>query len=205
MNNILYRVHDNLYVNLTNRCPCACTFCLRQSMDRIGDSDALWLEEEPDFETVRAEFHKKGRQEMERYREVVFCGFGEPTERLDLLLRVADFVKETYQKPIRLNTNGLGDLIHGRSIAPELAGRIDTVSISLNTPDREAYAKLIRPKFGGVKSFDAMLAFAEACVRYVPQVVLTTVATTLTKEQEAECAAICKRIGAVYRIRSWEG
>ena len=203
MNNILYRVHDNLYVNLTNRCPCACTFCLRQSMDRIGDSDALWLEEEPDFETVRAELHRKSRQEMERYREVVFCGFGEPTERLDVLLRVADFVKETYQKPIRLNTNGLGDLIHGRSIAPELAGRIDTVSISLNTPDREAYLKLVRPKFGE-KSFDAMLAFAQSCVRYVPQVVLTTVDTTLTKEQEAECAAICKRIGADYRIRPWE-
>ena len=205
MNNILYRVHDNLYVNLTNRGPCACTFCLRQSMDRIGDSDALWLEEEPDFETVRAEFHKKSSQEMAQYREVVFCGFGEPAERLDLLLCVADFVKETYpDKPVRLNTNGLGDLIHGRSIAPELAGRIDTVSVSLNTPDREAYLKLVRPKFGE-KSFDAMLAFAQSCVRYVPRVVLTTVATTLTKEQEAECAAICKRIGAVYRIRPWEG
>ena len=205
MNNILYRVHDNLYVNLTNRCPCACAFCLRQSMDRIGDSDALWLKEEPDFETIRAEFHKKSPQEMEQYNEVVFCGFGEPTERLDLLLRVADFVKETYQnKPIRLNTNGLGDLIQGRPIAGELAGRIDTVSISLNTPDREAYLELVRPKFGE-QSFDAMLAFAEACVRYVPQVVLTTVDTTLTKEQEAECAAICARIGAAYRIRPWEG
>ena len=203
MNNILYRVHDNLYVNLTNRCPCACTFCLRQSRDSMGDSGTLWLKEEPDFETVRAEFHLR-RQEMEQYREVVFCGFGEPTERLDLLLRVADFVKETYpNKPIRLNTNGLGDLIQGRPIAPELAGRIDIVSVSLNTPDREAYLKLVRPKFGE-QAFDAMLAFAQSCVRYIPQVVLTTVDTTLTKEQEAECAAICARIGAVYRIRPWE-
>ena len=201
MNNILYKVHDNLYVNLTNRCPCACTFCLRQTMDRVGDSDSLWLKEEPDFETVAAEFD---RFDMDAYREVVFCGFGEPTERFDLLLRVAKYVKETWGKPVRINTNGLGALINGRDIAPELAGLVDTVSISLNTPDKDAYLKLERPKFGE-QSFDAMLSFAKECVRYVPNVVLTTVDTTLTKEQEARCAELCRTIGAKYRIRAWEG
>ena len=201
MNNILYRVHDNLYINLTNRCPCACTFCLRQTMDRIGESDSLWLREEPDFETVRSEF---AGFDVEQFREIVFCGFGEPTERLDLLLEVARFVKATYGKPVRINTNGLGDLVNGRHIAPELEGLVDTVSISLNTPDREAYWKLVRPKFGE-QSYDALLAFAGECVKYVPNVVLTTVETTLTKEQEAECAAICRRHGATYRIRAWEG
>ena len=93
MDNILYRVGDNLYVNLTNRCPCACTFCLRQTTERVGASDSLWLKEEPDFETVKAEFLK--RRDINEYREIVFCGFGEPAERLDLLLTVADFVKET--------------------------------------------------------------------------------------------------------------
>lgn len=200
MNNILYQVHENLYVNLTNRCPCACTFCLRQTMDRIGDSDELWLKAEPDFETVKADFE---RRDLSKYREVVFCGFGEPTERLDLLLRVAKFVKETYGKPIRINTNGLGDLINGRHIAPELQGLVDTVSISLNTPDKDAYLALVRPKFGE-RSYDAMLSFAAECVKYVPNVVLSTVDTTLTKEQEARCAEICKRIGATYRIRPWE-
>ena len=149
MNNILYQVYGNLYVNLTNRCPCACTFCLRQTMDRVGESDSLWLAEEPDFETVKASFAGHDR---EKYREVVFCGFGEPTERLDLLLQVAQYVKETWDKPVRLNTNGLGDLINGRSIAPELAGLVDTVSISLNTPDRDAYLKLVRPKSGSLRS-----------------------------------------------------
>lgn len=201
MNNILYKVHDNLYVNLTNRCPCACTFCLRQTMDRVGESDSLWLKAEPDFETVAAEF---GRFEMDAFREVVFCGFGEPTERFDLLLRVAKYVKETWGKPVRVNTNGLGALINGRDIAPELAGLVDTVSISLNTPDKDAYLKLVRPKFGE-QSFDAMLSFAKECVRYVPNVVLTTVDTTLTKEQEARCAELCRAIGAKYRIRAWEG
>jgi len=201
MNNILYKVHDNLYVNLTNRCPCACTFCLRQTMDRVGESDSLWLAEEPDFEAVKAAF---AHHDMDDYREVVFCGFGEPTERLNLLLQVAKFVKETWSKPVRVNTNGLGDLINARSIAPELEGLVDTVSISLNTPDRDAYLTLVRPKFGGA-AYDALLAFAEACTHYVPNVVLTTVATTLTSEQEARCAEICQRIGATYRIRAWEG
>ena len=140
MNNILYRVGDNLYINLTNRCPCACTFCLRQSTDTVGASDSLWLKEEPDFDTVKAEFSSKN---LEEYGEVVFCGFGEPTERLALLLEVADFVKAEYHKPVRLNTNGLGDLINGRKIAPELQNRVDTVSITLNTPDRDDYLKLV--------------------------------------------------------------
>jgi len=201
MNNILYKVHNNIYVNLTNRCPCACRFCLRQNMDRVGESDSLWLKKEPDLETVKAEFEKRN---MDEYDEVVFCGFGEPTERIDLLLETARFVKETYHKPVRINTNGLGNLIHGRDIIPEMEGLVDTVSISLNTPDKKAYLDLVRPKFGE-QSFDAMLAFAEECVRYIPNVVLTTVDTTITKEQEAECAKICEKIGASYRIRAWEG
>ena len=201
MNNILYKVHDNLYVNLTNRCPCACTFCLRQNMDTVGESDSLWLKTEPDFATVKAEFEAR---DLSQYHEVVFCGFGEPTERFELLKQVAAFVKERYGKPIRLNTNGLGDLINGRPIAPELEGLVDTVSISLNTPDRDAYLALVRPSFGE-QSFDAMLRFAADCVKHVPQVVLSTVDTTLTKEQEARCAAICEGIGASYRIRAWEG
>lgn len=201
MNSILYKVHDNLYINLTNRCPCACTFCLRQTMDRVGESDSLWLKEEPDLETVKTEFAKF---DVGQFREIVFCGFGEPTEQLDLLLEVARFAKEAYGKPIRLNTNGLGDLVNGRSIAPELAGLVDTVSISLNTPDKEAYLQLVHPKFGE-RSYDALLAFAAECVKYVPRVALTTVDTTLTKEQEAECAAICQKLGATYRIRPWEG
>lgn len=201
MNNILYKVHDNLYVNLTNRCPCACTFCLRQTMDRVGESDSLWLKEEPDFAAVKAQFEARN---MDDYREVVFCGFGEPTERIDLLLEVADFAKATYHKPVRINTNGLGNLVNGRNIARELAGLVDTVSISLNTPDKEAYLALVRPKFGEA-SYDAMLNFAKECVKYVPSVILTTVATTLSHEQETRCAKICREIGASYRIRPWEG
>lgn len=197
---ILYRVGENLYVNLTNRCSSACTFCLRQTRDHMEDSDSLWLSHEPSFEEVKEAFSK---QDMEQYNEVVFCGFGEPTERFELLIEVARFVKETYHKPIRLNTNGQGDLINNRSIAPDMEGLIDTISISLNTPNADKYHELVRSQFGD-KAYPAMLAFAKEAKKYVPNVVLSTVATTLTPEEEAQCQNICDELGVTYRIRPWE-
>lgn len=197
---ILYKVHNNLYVNLTNKCPCACTFCLRQTRDHMEDSCVLWLEKEPTVDEVIADF---ANFNMDDYDEVVFCGFGEPTERIDVLLEVAAYVKKTYNKPTRINTNGLGNLVNGRDITPELKGLIDTVSISLNTPNKERYYELTRSKFG-IGSFDAMIDFAKEAVKYVPHVVMTTVATTITKEEEAECQRICDSIGVKYRIRPFE-
>lgn len=197
---ILYKVHNNLYVNLTNKCPCACTFCLRQTRDHMEDSGVLWLEKEPTVDEVIADF---ANFNMDDYEEVVFCGFGEPTERIDVLLEVAAYVKKTYNKPTRINTNGLGNLVNGRDITPELKGLIDTVSISLNTPNKERYYELTRSKFG-IDSFDAMIDFAKEAVKYVPHVVMTTVATTITKEEEAECQRICDNIGVKYRIRPFE-
>lgn len=197
---ILYKVHNNLYVNLTNKCPCACTFCLRQTRDHMEDSGVLWLEKEPTVDEVIADF---ANFNMDDYDEVVFCGFGEPTERIDVLLEVAAYVKKTYNKPTRINTNGLGNLVNGRDITPELKGLIDTVSISLNTPNKERYYELTRSKFG-IGSFDAIIDFAKEAVKYVPHVVMTTVATTITKEEEAECQRICDSIGVKYRIRPFE-
>lgn len=196
---ILYKVYNNLYVNLTNRCPCACTFCLRQNNSTVGESDSLWLEHEPSYEEVVEAFRK---QNMEEYDSVVFCGFGEPTEAFDTLIRVADFVKKEYGKKIRINTNGLGNLINGRDICPEMKGLIDSLSISLNTPDEQEYLKIVRPKFG-LRSYKEMLKFAREAAKYVPDVTFTTVETTLTHEEEEKCAAICKELGVNYRIRPW--
>src|SRR5574344_1049600 len=92
---IVYEVHNNLYVNLTNKCPCACTFCLRQTRDHMEDSGVLWLEREPEADEVIADFKNFN---MDDYEEVVFCGFGEPTERIDVILKVAAYVKKTYNK-----------------------------------------------------------------------------------------------------------
>lgn len=197
---ILYRVRNNLYINLTNRCSSSCTFCLRQTRDHMEDSDSLWLTHEPDFEEVKAAFLE---QDMNLYEEVVFCGFGEPTERFDLLIQVARFVKDNYHKPIRLNTNGQGDLINQRQIAPEMEGLIDTISISLNTPDAKKYQEIVRSQFGE-KAYPAMLAFVKEAKKYVPNIVLSTVATTLTSEEEAQCRNICDNLGVTYRIRPWE-
>lgn len=198
---ILYKVYQNLYVNLTNKCPCACTFCLRQTRDQMGESGSLWLEREPTYEEIIADFDNFP---MEDFKELVFCGFGEPTERLDVILKVAEYAKKKYQIPTRINTNGLSDLIHGENTAQLLQGLIDTVSISLNTPNPQRYHELVRSKFGDI-SYQAMLDFARDCTKYVPHVVMTTVTTTLTAEEERQCAQICKKIGATYRIRPWEG
>ena len=199
---ILYKVHQNLYVNLTNRCPCACTFCLRQNMDTVSEVDdrSLWLEHEPSYEEIVEDFKN---YDMTEFNEVVFCGYGEPTERLDMLLKVAAYVKENFGNKIRVNTNGMADLIWDKDTTPEFDSLVDTVSISLNTPNPERYHELVRCKFG-MKSFDAMLNFAKNVRKYVPNVVLTTVDTTLTKEEEEQCAQICKDLGVTYRIRPWE-
>ena len=197
---ILYKVHNNLYINLTNRCPYSCTFCLRQKMDKVGESDTLWLIREPTAEEVIEEFKK---WDVDSFHEIVFCGFGEPTEAFDVLKKVAEFIKSKYNKPIRLNTNGVGNLINKRNIAPELKGLIDTVSISLNNPDPEEYAKLVRSKYG-VKSFQEMIDFAKECKKYVPNVVMSTVDTTISHEEAKKCKEICDKIGAEYRIRPWE-
>ena len=198
---ILYKVHNNLYVNLTNRCTCSCTFCLRNEKETVGESSTLWLEHEPSVEEVKKEFEKFN---MDEYNEVVFCGFGEPTERLDTLLQTAAYIKQVCpDKKIRINTNGLGDLVNGEPIAPKMRGLIDVVSVSLNTPNAEEYLKLTRSKFGA-QSFDAMLAFAKSAGEQGIEVVMTTVDTTISHEEEAQCQAICDRIGARYRIRPWE-
>lgn len=197
---ILYEVHENLYVNMTNRCPCACTFCLRQTKDEMNHSGSLWLEREPSVEEVIAEFDKF---DMSRYKELVFCGFGEPTERLDDLLKVAEYAKEKFDITIRINTNGLSDLIHGKDTAPMYKDLVDIISISLNTPDSEEYLKLTRSKFG-IQSHEAMLRFAQNVRKYVPKVILSTVATTISKDEERQCQEICDRIGVTYRIREFE-
>ena len=197
---ILYEVYNNLYVNLTNKCPCACTFCLRQTRDHMDDSGSLWLEREPSVEEIINEFKKF---DMSKYSEVVFCGFGEPTERIDVIVEVAKFIKETYNMPTRINTNGLGNLVNSKDITPSLNGLIDTVSISLNTPNKERYYELTRSRFG-IESFDAMLDFAKAASAHVPNVILTTVETTISKEEEQECQAICDKLGVTYKIRPYE-
>lgn len=197
---ILYELHNGLYVNMTNKCPCECTFCLRKEKNSSSVYGDLWLEREPSVEEVKAEFLKR---DLSGCEEIVFCGFGEPTERLYDILEICTFLKGITDLPIRINTNGMADLIWGKSTAKDFEGKIDVVSISLNTPDKEKYYEITKNKFG-IGAFDSMLKFAEDVKSYVGEVVLSTVSETITEEEENRCREICEKLGVTYRIRPLE-
>lgn len=189
-----------VYVNATNRCPCACTFCERQTK-KMTESNTLWLKREPTTEEIIDEFK---RYPLEHFQEVVFCGFGEPLERVDDLMQVADYLKSVRPElPLRVNTNGLANQIHQRDIIPSMKGRIDTVSISLNAPDKESYYHLTRSQFGE-DSFDYVLDFAKECQKYLPHVVMSVVDHVISDEDIAQAQKICDEIGVTLRVRPYE-
>ncbi len=195
----VYAVHDNLYINLTNRCPCHCTFCIRQFGDGAYGSDSLWLEREPSCEEIFAEFDK---YDLSEYSEIVFCGYGEPMERAEDVSFIGKELKKRYPGiKIRLNTNGLSDKIHGKSTAYLLEDAVDIVSISLNSGNAEDYMKVTRPKWED--SFDAMLKFAEDCKKYVPQVMFTVV-DVISEKEINDSKAVSERLGIPLRIRKYD-
>lgn len=191
--------NENVYVNLTNRCPCSCTFCLRNTKE-MSESNSLWLKREPTVEEVISEFEK---YDLSSINEVIFCGFGEPLTRIDDLLEVAKYLKNRYCNiKIRVNTNGLADLIHNKKTAVLLKELVDTVSISLNASNAEEYLKITRNKFG-IESYNAMLKFAVSCKEYVPNVVMTVV-DCIGQEEIKACQAVCDDIGVGLRVRPFE-
>ena len=201
MMTITYPVKTSIYVNMTNRCPCACTFCLRHNGEGVYGSDSLWLDREP---TVQEVCDSIDAWDLSKYNEIVFCGYGEPTERLYDLLEVAKYIKSKSDIKIRINTNGLADLIWNEKTAPKLEGLIDMVSVSLNATNKEEYLKVVRPKFG-IDSYDAMLNFTKDCSKYVPNVVMTVVDVVTSKEEQEICRKICESVGAILRVRPYEG
>lgn len=195
----LYEYGRGLYINLTNRCPCDCTFCIRGQVQGVGNAGSLWLEEEPTAEQVILGL---GEVVPAEYDEVVFCGFGEPMCALDVLTQVCRHLKSRSGcPPIRLNTNGLGDLINQRPTAPLLEGLIDIVSISMNAPDKDKYMKIVRPTFGEI-AFDAMLDFAISCKQVLPKVQFSVV-SVLPPDDMAACREISDRLGIPLRVREF--
>lgn len=195
---MLYTVGDKIYVNLTNRCPCACTFCIRQNGDGAYGSDSLWLEREPTVDEVIAEF---GKYDLDKYTEVVFCGYGEPMERAEDVAFIGRYVKENLGLPVRLNTNGLGDKINGKPTAEMLEGAVDIVSISLNQCDKEKYNAVTRPKWED--GFDAMISFAADCKKFVPKVMFTVV-DVIPPEDISRCKALAMSLGIELRVRPYD-
>jgi len=196
---ITYQVKDSVYVNLTNRCPCSCTFCLRQNGPGVFGSDSLWLDHEP---TLDETLESLAKWDYGHFREVVFCGYGEPTERLDVLLAAAGSLKaKDGGLRVRVNTNGLSDLINGKPTAALFKGKVDCVSISLNTDDPAEYLALCRPKFGEA-AYPAMLAFAREAAAVLPEVVMTVVGEPVTSlEKQERCRKVAAGVGARLRVR----
>lgn len=165
---IAYRYRDSLYLNITNRCSNACSFCAKWQDYTLGPN-FLRLESEPDLEEIL-----KSAQDVTKYPEVVFCGYGEPTERLEVMLKTARALRERGAKKLRLNTNGQGDLINKRAIAPLLEKVFDAVSVSLNAQDAAAYQDICESRYG-YDSYESIKRFIVEVKKFVPEVTATVV------------------------------
>ena len=198
MADIIYTYGGSAYMNITNKCPCACIFCIRSNGDGLGSAESLWLKGDPTIDEIKAEIDNF---DFSEYDEVVFCGYGEPTQALDNLIESAKYLKEKHSLKIRLNSNGLSDLINGKPTAHLLEGVVDSISISLNAPDSEAYQRVTRSKFGE-DAYPALLKFAEECKQYIPSVKFTVV-DVISEEEIEECKKISEKMGIPLRVREW--
>ena len=193
---IVYPIRDSLYVNLTNRCTNHCVFCPRSTSPRVkGHWLGMSEDDEPDAADVMAAIG-----DATAYDEIVFCGFGEPTLRLDVMLAVAKWVKEQGGRT-RVNTNGHGDLIAGTATAPLMKGLIDAVSVSVNTADAVQYAELCRPDFGE-QAYGALVAFITSAKEHVSEVVVT--ALDYPGVDTGAVEKLAAELGVVFRPRTYK-
>ena len=192
MDTYTYKIGNNLYINLTNRCSNRCTFCVREGKETY-EGYSLWLKGgEPTVEEILAQIG-----DPKRYDEIVFCGFGEPTYCLEAIRDICGRIKGMGGKT-RLNTNGHGSLIHGINIVPSLKGYLDGVNISLNAPSEEEYNLLCRPQIEG--AFEGMLNFARAC-RAAGLNAWFSVVDCIGEEKIARCRKIAEEVGIPLRVR----
>ena len=195
----VYWLDDKLYLNITNKCSNKCIFCFRNFKRGVGDF-TLKLGEEPSLKQIALELDEamKGK----RWKEVVFCGFGEPTERLDLLLMLARCIKWRYDEPvaIRLNTNGHGYALNpGRDVVEELmAAGVDKVSVSLNASDEETYNDVCKPTFA--EAFKTVLEFVEKAKTMLD---LEVTAVTIPEVDLYKVEDLAKQMGVKLRLRQY--
>ena len=187
-----YKIGENLYINLTNRCSNRCTFCVRNGKAEY-EGHALWLKGgEPTASEVISEIG-----EPTKYKEIVFCGFGEPTYRIGDIIKICDYVHERGGKT-RLNTNGHGSAINGKDIAPMLYGKLDGVNISLNAPDEDGYNAVCKPQIEN--AFRGMLNFAKSCKENGINCWFSVV-DCIGEEAVEKCRKIAADVGIPLRVR----
>lgn len=198
-----------LYLNATNRCTNRCSFCVRYRTEGLGDS-ILWGDDEPDLDRLMEGVYSHGL--FEDFREFIWCGYGEPTFRLDLILDAAPRLRSS-GATIRLNTNGHACLIHGRDVMPELARAVDEVSVSLNAPDRQKYLEVCRPdpRFFAAAAgevplpemaWDAMIDFLSRAPDYFKKVQASVVRHALKSGEIEACRLLAHSLGIRhFRVR----
>ncbi len=188
---LAYKIRNSLYLNITNRCSNRCTFCPKFD-DLSLKGHNLNLEHEPtSLEIIKAVCEPEGID------EIVFCGFGESLIRLDVVLEVTRNLKQRGYR-IRINTDGQANLVHGRNILPELAGVVDSISVSLNAPDSETYQKLCLTPFGD-DGFTGICDFIREAVRHIPLVIASAV--TVPGVDIEACRILALSLGAEFRSR----
>jgi TatD DNase family protein len=190
---IVYPIRGSLYLNITNRCTNNCYFCVRNSTEFVKGHN-LKLDKEPSEPDVLA-----AMGDPKKYKEIVFCGYGEPTIRLDEVKSISRKMKALGLK-VRLVTNGHGDLINKRPIAAELSGLIDRISVSMNAEDADKYEKICEPAFGAL-SYKAVLDFIKDCVNNKIDVEVTCL--DLPEIDMAKCESLARSLGARFRPRSY--
>lgn len=190
---IAYELGESLYLNITNRCTNNCDFCIRQYGDGVGGYE-LWLEKEP---TTKEIIEAIG--DPTAYKEVVFCGYGEPLMRLQVVVDVAKHIKKTYPAvPVRVNTNGHANRIYDEDVTPQFKGLIDIVSISLNAENAEKYNETCHPEYGE-DTFFYILEFARKCKNHVPRIVLSVV--DVPSIDIDKCRKLAEELEVEFRIR----
>ena len=190
---IAYRIRNSLYLNITNRCSNRCSFCAKFD-DFTVKGHNLLLDGEPSYEEIMTAVGQPVGID-----EIVFCGYGEPLIRLDLVKQVASELKRRGY-PVRINTDGQANLVHGRNILPELAGLVDSISISLNAPDATTYGQICNTPFGEA-GFEAVCAFIREAQQHIPQVVASAV--TVPGIDIDACYRLAESLGAEFRVREF--
>jgi TatD DNase family protein len=188
-----YSLHGSRYLNVTNRCTLRCTFCPKFNGDWVVQGYDLRLRDEPGVASLVAAAGAPAA-----HGEVVFCGLGEPTLRLYTVLEVAAQLKRRGHRHIRLNTDGLANLVHGRDVTPDLEGLIDAVSVSLNAQDEQTYNRICRPLRPG--AYPALLQFVDHVRDFVPEVTLTAI-DGLDGVDISACETIARDLGVGFRRR----
>ena len=206
-NTLVYFLDNKIYINLTNRCTNNCVFCLRQDKSDVCGQE-MWLDSEnftaqDVIEQLKNCIFQTSKLPNFQTSEITFCGYGEPTLKLDILKEVAKYIKENYPEiKTRLNTNGHANFVYKRNIASELKGLIDVVSISLNAATEEEYDELSQPTFKG--AYEEVKKFIKACANEGIKTVATVVEGYKGRRLDIEkCRQIASELGAEFRVREW--